>query len=96
MTVLVNGKSFPALWCWPPRSDNTLRMEIKDARPLFEIAQEFEKADVIEKTSKTEGNLKYILNGRVISITRPKPDEDNVQIILERGEKVEYNPDADS
>lgn len=95
MNVIVNGKSFPALWCWPPRTDNTLRMEIVDARPLFEIAQEFEKADVIEKISPEEGKLKYILNGRVLSILRPDADKDNVQIMLERGEKIEYNAESD-
>lgn len=91
MTIIVNGVSYPALWCWPPRTDNTLRMEIIDARPLFEIAQEFEKADVIEKISPEEGNLKFITNGRVLSILRPDAEKQNVQIILERGEKIEYH-----
>ena len=95
MTVIVNGKSFTALWCWPPRSDNTLRMEIMDSRPLYEIAQEFEKADVIEKISPEEGNLKYIMNGSVLSIIRPDADKPNVQIIIARGEKLEYNPESD-
>lgn len=95
MTVIVNGKSYPALWCWAPRSNNTLWMEIMDARPLFEIASDFEKADVIEKISPEEGNLKYIMNGRVLSIIRQDADEPNVQITLERGEKLEYNPESD-
>ena len=95
MTVIVNGVSHAANWCWAPRTDNTLRMEIIDDRPLFEIAQEFEKADVIEKISPEEGNLKFIMNGRVLSILRPDAEKQNVQIIIERGEKIEYNPQAD-
>lgn len=91
MTVIVNGVSYPALWCWPPRTDSTMRMEIMDARPLFEIASDFEKATVIERISEEEGNLKYILNGRVLSILRPDAEKENVQITLERGEKIEYN-----
>lgn len=91
MTIIVNGVSCPALWCWPPRTDNTLRMEIIDARPLFEIARDFEKATVIEKISPEEGNLKYIMNGPVLSILRSDPQKENVQITLERGEKIEYH-----
>lgn len=96
MIVIVNGITHAANWCWPPRNDNTLRFEIVDDRPIFEIAKEFEKADVIEKISPEEGNLKYILNGPVLSILRPDAEKQNVQIIIERGEKIEYNDQPDS
>lgn len=96
MIVIANGIAHVANWCWPPLNDNTLRFEIVDDRPIFEIAKEFEKADVIEKISPEEGNLKYIMNGPVLSILRQDAEKPNVQIIIERGEKIEYNDKPDS
>lgn len=91
MTVIVNGNPIPANWFWPPNTDKTLRLEIADSRPLYEIAREFENANEIIKLSSAEGDEKYIDNGRVISILRPDANAPEAQIILERGEKVEYN-----
>lgn len=96
MTVIVNGKTYPANWFWPLNTDNTLRMEITDDRALFEIAQEFESAASIEKKSAEEGDLTYINNGRVLSILRPDANAPYIQIIMERGEKIEHNPSPDS
>ena len=91
MTVTVNGTSYAANWCWAPRTGNTLRLEIMDGRALYEIARDFENAYSIEKISAEEGNLRFVSNGRVLRILRPDAEKANVEIILERGEKVEYN-----
>ena len=95
MTILVNDKEIPAVWFGEVDANNSIMFGIIDNRALFEIAKDFENAARIEKRSETEGNEIYIDNGRALSIIRPDANKENVQITLERGEKIEYNPESD-
>lgn len=88
MKIIVNGKIYDADWCWPMESDTILVFQIKDTRPLHEIAQEFERAIRIEKISAEEGNAEYLNNGRVLRVLRPDAKKQEVQLAVERGEKL--------
>jgi hypothetical protein len=89
MIIIANGREFPTVWFGSVEANKTIMFGIIDARPLSEIARDFEYALRIEKKSETEGNEIYVDNGRVLSILRPDAAKDNVQITVERGAKLE-------
>lgn len=84
MNIIVNGVTYPAKFCWTLENDALIMFGIFDARPLFEVAKDFENANVIEKHSETEGNAVYKDTGRVIRAIRPNTNSTEIQITIER------------
>lgn len=84
MTIIVNGKTFPARFCWTLERDSLLMVSIYDSRALFEVAEEFEKANIIERKSETEGDAVFLNTGRVLRAIRPDANNPEIQITIER------------
>lgn len=84
MNIIVNGVTYPAKFCWTLENDTLIMFGIFDARPLFEVAKDFENANVIEKHSETEGNAVYKNTGRVLRAIRPDANGTEIQITVER------------
>ena len=59
MTVTTDrGRTFPVDWMWA-RSPAELMLQLRDDRPLHEIAADFEDCPRLERLSDTEGNITY-------------------------------------
>ena len=84
MNIIVIGVTYPAKFCWTLENDALIMFGIFDARPLFEVAKDFENANVIEKHSETEGNADYKDTGRVLRAIRPNANSTEIQITIER------------
>ena len=84
MTIIVDGKIFHAKFCWTLENDALIMFGIFDTRPLFEVAKDFENANVIEKHSESEGNAVYKDTGRVLRAIRPNANSAEIQITVER------------
>ena len=84
MTIIVDGKIFHAKFCWALENDALIMFGIFDDRPIFEVARDFENANVIEKKSETEGDAVYLNTGRVLRAIRPNAYGDEIQITIER------------
>lgn len=84
MNIIVNGNIFPARFCWSLEMDTLLMFGIYDSRALYEVAREFENANIIEKKSETEGDAVYLNTGRVLRAIRPNAYGDEIQITIER------------
>jgi hypothetical protein len=84
MNIIVNGVTYPAKFCWTLENDALIMFGIYDSRPLFEVAKDFENANVIEKHSETEGNAVYKDTGRVLRAIRPNANSTEIQITVER------------
>lgn len=61
MTITTSrGKTFPAEWAWGPVGpQEQLMLQIRDERPLSEIAADFEGCDRIHRQSDLEGDLDF-------------------------------------
>lgn len=68
------GKAFDVSWAWAPvGEDEDLMFELaSDARPLSEIAADFENCARIHRASETEGDADYDGYTRIRSIVRQK------------------------
>ena len=84
MNIIVNGVTYPAKFCWTLENDALIMFGIFDDRPLFEVAKDFENANIIEKHSETEGNAVYKNTGRVLRAIRPNANGAEIQITIER------------
>lgn len=84
MNIIVNGVIHPAKFCWTLENGAMIMFGIFDSRPLFEVAKDFENANVIEKHSETEGNAVYKDTGRVLRAIRPNANSTEIQITVER------------
>lgn len=84
MTIIVDGKIFHAKFCWALENDALIMFGIYNSRAVFEIARDFENANVIEKHSETEGNAVYKDTGRVLRAIRPNANSTEIQITIER------------
>lgn len=84
MTIIVDGKIFHAKFCWTLEKDALIMFGIYDSRAVFEIARDFENADIIEKKSETEGDAVFLNTGRVLRAIRPDANGTEIQITVER------------
>ena len=61
MTVTTSrGKTFPVNWMWGPvPPEGSLMLEVRDERPLSEIAADFEGCDRFHRESQDEGDMDF-------------------------------------
>lgn len=86
MTITTNrGKTFDVNWAWPPRNTNRLMIELKDTRPIAEIAEDFDGLETISRESETEGNAVYTGYSTLISIVKDT-SKGTAQLTLERSD----------
>ena len=86
MTITTNtGKTFDVNWAWPPRNTNKLMIEMKDTRPIQEIAADFDGLESISRESETEGNAVYTGYGTLVGVIRDTM-KGTVQLTLERND----------
>lgn len=81
------GKTFEVAWAWAPvGEDDDLMFALTDARPLAEIAADFEGCKRFHRTSELEQPLEVDYDGytRIRSIVRQK--RDRVQLTLMKEE----------
>ena len=91
MTITTSdGKTIPIESCWAPVGPaRELWIHLRDARPLSEIAADFEGCEHFHRASEAEGDMDYDGYTVLVSISRPfrEVDPDAVQIALARPER---------
>lgn len=93
MTVTTSkGKTFPIDWMWGPVGlSGELMLQLRDDRPLSEIAADFEGCEHFHRESDDEGDMDF--DGYTVpqSIVRPayERNPDIVQITLARPAREE-------
>ena len=85
MKVTTNrGKAFDVLWCWGPLRDaDEVMLCMMDARPLPEIAADFDGLDSLTRTAENEKDMNFSGYSRVRHISRKRGTEE-VTITLEK------------
>ena len=87
MHAVVKGKEIPVNWMWLFEASGQLTFEVTDARPVSEIAADFENAPVIERKSAEEGDRTYTGYTSIKRILAEKTEKGRtVQITLVKEE----------
>ena len=87
MTVKTDrGKTFDVNYAWGPvRSTGELMIELTaDARPLSQIAADFEGVQAFERVAETEGNMTFQGYTELVSVVRDR-NTGAVLLALRRG-----------
>ena len=79
------GKTFEANYAFAPTSKGTCILELKDERPIEEIAKDFDGIAKIERKSESEGDKTYE-GYSVLSGVNRDTRRGTVQITLEKPE----------
>lgn len=87
MTLTTNrGKTFDINWIWATtRSGDRLMIELKDDRPMAEVAADFEQVETFEKTTKEKPGVKEVYAGYTCLIGMSRENAEGVILLtLER------------
>ena len=87
MTVTTSkGLTYEVDWMWGPVGANrSLMLQLRDTRPLSEIAADFENCEHFHRASETEGDLDFDGYTQLAGITRVRNGEpDAVQLTMEK------------
>ena len=87
MTVKTDrGKTFDVNYAWGPvRSTGELMIELTvDARPLSQIAADFEGVQAFEREDENEGNMTFVGYTELVSVVRDR-NTGAVLLALRRG-----------
>lgn len=95
MTVTTDkDKTYEIEWMWGPVGpEAALMLQLRDARPLSEIAAEFEGCGRFRRASDTEGDLDFEGYTALTGITRPQANQPSVRLTLTRPEGGERDGD---
>lgn len=87
MTLTTNkGKTFDITWIWATtRGGDRLMIEVKDDRPMAEIAADFDQVEIFEKTTAKMPGVKEVYAGytRLVGMSRENADG-VIRLTLER------------
>ena len=86
MTVTTRkGKTFDVNYAWGPvRSTGELMIELAaDARPISEIAADFEGVQVFDRPDEHQGNMTFVGYTELVSVVRDR-NTGSVLLVLRR------------
>lgn len=70
MTITTNrGKTFDVNWAWANDDPDQLMIELKDTRPIEEIAHDFDGLTEIRRKSEEEGDDTYVGYNKLTGVT---------------------------
>lgn len=86
MTITTNrGKTFEAVWAWAMSNTNQLMMELRDTRPIYKIAKDFDGLTTIDRKSEEEGDATYTGYDTLVMAVRDRKNG-TVRLTLERSD----------
>ena len=79
------GKTFEVNYAWGPVSTGELMIELSaDARPISEIAVDFEGVQVFDRPDEHQGNMTFVGYTELVSVVRDR-NTGAVLLVLRRG-----------
>lgn len=86
MKIITNrGQAFEANFAHAPTLKGSCVIELKDARSIMEIAEDFDGLVTIRKESESEGDATYAGYDMLVSVIR-KPKDGTALLTLERSD----------
>lgn len=82
------GKTFDINWAWvSTRRGDSLMIELKDDRPMAEIAADFDGVETFESKDEKKPNVKEVYTGYTKLIIMSRDNADGViRLTLEKGD----------